>query len=509
MMLSSPMKRFISVILSAFLTFPAVFGQDALIRTFFPDPEKTYDTPILSLPDGMADHGRIMAWLEDRAGKDPHMTLEIVGSSTLGREIPLVRLSDGSHGKKLKVWFQGAIHGNEPAGAEGLFALIDRLREDPSVLSGVDLYILPIANMDGYLAGKRVSGSGLDLNRDQTKFADPMSAKLKEWFFRVSPDVAVDFHEYNPVRKELTAKGLTSYYDVLFLPTGHPSVPSVLRQAALDHLVTPARFALDGIGYSYYNYFTIDGSGEELALVMGARSPQSSSTSYSLSGAVSMLVEFRGIGLGRTALGRRVQAVETVAWSILEEIRLHPKAFRKAVEKARKEILRGKTPVTVAFHSKEVRQDVTFLDVKEVRKKILPGMLVRDALRCEADLVRPRPAAYVIEASEQKAIENLRTLGLDVEILEKPETLEVDSYEVVSCEEDPVLWEKIRRKSVRTRTFLQRKEFGPGTALVRVRQPHGAYAVAVLEPETENGFVHFRVIDAVEGKPLPVHRIKP
>ena len=509
MISSCPMKRFISVILSAFLIFPAVFGQDSLTRTFFPDPEQSYDTPVLSLPEGMADHGRIMAWLEDRAGKDPHMTLETVGTSTLGREVPLVRLSDGRPGNKLKVWFQGAIHGNEPAGAEGLFALIDRLREDPSVLSQADIYILPIANMDGYLAGKRVSGSGMDLNRDQTKFADPMSVKLKEWFFRVSPDVAVDFHEYNPVRKELSAMGLTSYYDVLFLPTGHPSVPSVLRQAALDHLVAPARSALDGIGYSYYNYFTINSSGEELALVMGARSPQSSSTSYSLSGAVSMLVEFRGIGLGRTALGRRTHAVETVAWSILEEIRSHPKAFRKAVEKARKEILRGKTPVTVAFHSKEVRQDVTFLDMKEGQKKVLPGMLVRDALQCEADLVRPRPAAYVIEASEQKAIENLRTLGLDVEILEHPETLEVESYEVLSCEEDPVLWERIHRKSVRTRTFPQRKEFGPGTALVRVRQPHGAYAVAVLEPETENGFVHFRVIDAVEGKPLPIHRIKP
>lgn len=483
-------------------------AQDVLTRTWFPDPAVSFDTPTLSLPADMADHARILAWLQDRAARDPHMSLEMAGTSTLGAAVPLVRFSDGGEGAKLKVWFQGAIHGNEPASAEGLFALMDLLRDDPSLLRNADVYILPIANMDGYLAGKRVSGSGFDLNRDQTKFADPMSALLKDLFFRVSPDVAVDFHEYNPVRKELTEKGLTSYYDVLFLPTGHPAVPASLRRAVLDDLVAPARKALDGLGYTYYNYFTINSEGPELALVMGARSPQSSSTSYSLSGAVSMLVEIRGIGLGRTALARRTLATRTVATAILQEIDRRPASFRKAVEKAHREILRGRTPVTAAFHSREVRQDVTFLNIKEERTQVLPDMLVRDALQPVADVVRTRPAAYVIEASQKKAIENLRTLGLDVEILAEPCEMEVESYQVTEYQEDPVLWEKIHRQTVRTHTFRQTRRFESGSAIVRVRQPRGAYAVAVLEPETENGFVHFRVIETTLGDVLPVHRLR-
>lgn len=482
-------------------------AQDDLTRTWFPDPDTAFATPTLSLPEGMASHAQILSWLEDRAARDPHMTLETAGTSTLGETVPLVHLSDGRGGNKLKVWFQGAIHGNEPASAEGLFALIDAVYADPSLLRHADLYILPVANMDGYLAGKRVSGSGYDLNRDQTKFADPMSGLLKSLFFRVSPDVAVDFHEYNPVRKELTERGLTSYYDVLFLATGHPAVPATLRQAVLDRLVAPSARALDAIGYTHFNYFTINSEGPELALVMGARSPQSSSTSYSLSGAVSMLVEIRGIGMGRTALARRTEATLTVATAILRDIDRHPGAFRKAVKKARKEVLKGRTPVTAAFHSQEVRQDVTFLDVAGSRPHVEPQMLVRDALQPVADVVRPRPAAYVIEASQTRAIENLRRLGVETEILSGPVEMEVESYEVTEYREDPVLWEKIHRQSVRTRTFRQRVRFEAGSAVVRVRQPHGASAVAVLEPETENGFVHFRVVEAAPGAILPIHRM--
>ena len=45
--------------------------------------------------------------------------------------------------------------------------------EGARLLERMDVYILPMANLDGYLANKRVSGDGYDLNRDQTKFADP------------------------------------------------------------------------------------------------------------------------------------------------------------------------------------------------------------------------------------------------------------------------------------------------------------------------------------------------
>jgi len=45
-----------------------------------------------------------------------------------------------------------------------------------------------------------------------------------------------------------------------------------------------------------------------------------------------------------------------------------------------------------------------------------------------------------------------------------------------------------------------------GTVIVKAAQENANFVVSVLEPEAENGFVAFRVIEASRGAVLPVHR---
>ena len=211
-----------------------------LQRKVYPNPEGvTFTTPTLTLSeDRFATYDEIIAWLTDRA-KDPRMSLSTIGMTTKGRAVPMYCLSNGKQGRKVKVWLQGAIHGNEPAAAEALFQLTDVIlgtEEGARLLDRLDIYILPMANLDGYLAGKRVSGDGYDLNRDQTKFADPQSVLIKKAFMAVDPDVAVDFHEFQPnrpVKVHADQPNAILYYDALFLPTGYPNVPQVLRDATI------------------------------------------------------------------------------------------------------------------------------------------------------------------------------------------------------------------------------------------------------------------------------------
>ena len=173
-----------------------------LQKKVYPNPEGiSFTTPTLSIDENrFASYEEVMAWLDVRA-QDPRMTLTKIGTTTKGREVPMYCLHNDTKGRKVKVWLQGAIHGNEPAAAEALFMLTDYILRTPEgarLLDRMDVYILPMANLDGYLANKRVSGDGYDLNRDQTKFADPQSVLIKRAFMQVNPDVAVDFHEFQP-----------------------------------------------------------------------------------------------------------------------------------------------------------------------------------------------------------------------------------------------------------------------------------------------------------------------
>ena len=485
-----------------------------LQRNVYPNPEGiTFTSPTLTLSeDRFATYDEIIAWLTDRA-KDPRMSLSTIGMTTKGRAVPMYCLSNGSQGRKVKVWLQGAIHGNEPAAAEALFQLTDeilRTDEGARLLDRLDIYILPMANLDGYLAGKRVSGDGYDLNRDQTKFADPQSVLIKKAFMAVDPDVAVDFHEFQPnrpVKVHSDEPNAILYYDALFLPTGYPNVPQVLRDATIRLYEEPCAAALDAAGYSHFEYFTISEQDGEMTLTLNARSPQSSSTSYALSGAISFFLEIRGIGLGRLSLERRTHVGLTVARTVLESSYTHSKEILRIVQKAQKQTVRRKDPVTVLFHSREKRMPVTFLDVEQAQPVVLENVRVLDAREPQTELVRTRPVAYVLDASEKRAVENLRTLGLHVEELKAPQRFRVESFRVTEREEAGKAWEKIHRVTVRTEVEAGEQEFPAGSYLVRLDQENANYAVSVLEPEAENGFVSFRVTEARTGETLPIYRI--
>jgi murein tripeptide amidase MpaA len=77
-----------------------------------------------------------------------------------GKKFPYVYLSnhantstvDGDE-KKLRVWIQGSVHGNEPAGDEATLALLGAMDANvtwaASFLKAMDIVILPRYNPDG------------------------------------------------------------------------------------------------------------------------------------------------------------------------------------------------------------------------------------------------------------------------------------------------------------------------------------------------------------------------
>ena len=60
----------------------------------------------------------------------------------------------------------GVIHGNEPLGEPLLESFIAHVRDQPSLLSGRRLVILPVVNPDGLERRTRVNANGVDLNRN-------------------------------------------------------------------------------------------------------------------------------------------------------------------------------------------------------------------------------------------------------------------------------------------------------------------------------------------------------
>lgn len=98
-------------------------------------------------------------------------------------------------GFKHKVFLEGSIHGNEPAGAEALAQFIESLAQNPSLYPDIAFEIVPIVNPWGWSHDIRYNRDGKDIHRDfatmSTQEAKIMSGYLKQNRY----DLFVDHHE--------------------------------------------------------------------------------------------------------------------------------------------------------------------------------------------------------------------------------------------------------------------------------------------------------------------------
>lgn len=79
-----------------------------------------------------------------------------------------------------RVGIFAGIHGDEPAGILGLMDFIRELDENPEIGRHYELYLYPVCNPGGYLAGTRTSLSGRDLNREFWQGSQEKEVQLLE-----------------------------------------------------------------------------------------------------------------------------------------------------------------------------------------------------------------------------------------------------------------------------------------------------------------------------------------
>ena len=143
-----------------------------ITQKFFSDLNELENiTPALQKKKGFTNYKELLEYIDNKIVQYPEIiSKKYIGESQKGYKIPMVYLSNKNNNKsKIKVWMQGGLHGNEPSSTESLLYLIHLILENNEykyLLDNIDLAILPMANIDGYLKNSRYAANGLDLNRD-------------------------------------------------------------------------------------------------------------------------------------------------------------------------------------------------------------------------------------------------------------------------------------------------------------------------------------------------------
>lgn len=258
----------------------------------------------------------------------------------------------------------------------------------------------------------------------------------------------------------------------------------------------------DAEGLTHHTYFTTKSNRGEIIFNIGGFSPRSSTNIMALRGAISMLMEVRGVGLGRTSYKRRVYTVYKLAESFARTTFEHEGQIRKAVD----ESAHYNGDVAVTFRSKAASgYPLTFIDMLACKEVTVP-VEARIAPESEVVLTRQRPVAYYLDANQNRAVEILQQYGVELERLASPETIELECYTVTKAVESHDLVAGILPLNVVTNTSNRTITLPAGSYRISMSQPLATLVTVLLEPESANGFVNYRVIDAAVNNTLGVYR---
>ena len=135
------------------------------------------------------------------------MKIESIGRTVQNRSIECWTLGSGPD----ITLILATIHGDEPAGTPLLKKFADHLVENPALLDGKKILLIPVANPDGHAASKRTNAHGVDLNRNYPAanysdrpnhghgaLSEPESRALYDLIRLVQPARVISFHQ--PIR---------------------------------------------------------------------------------------------------------------------------------------------------------------------------------------------------------------------------------------------------------------------------------------------------------------------
>ena len=83
-------------------------------------------TPALKKKKGFTNYQELLNYINEKVQNYPELvSSNFIGESQKGKKIPILHISKNSNYdiKKLRVWMQGGLHGNEPASTESLLYL--------------------------------------------------------------------------------------------------------------------------------------------------------------------------------------------------------------------------------------------------------------------------------------------------------------------------------------------------------------------------------------------------
>jgi hypothetical protein len=491
-----------------------VVNEPPAVAARFAEPDVRYSSP--GLRPGRTDfpsHAEVLAFLQGLAG--PRLQLEVLGPSQENRALVMAVLARGGRVDPglPTVMILAQQHGNEPAGGEAALALAAELAGPRSaLLERVNVLIVPRANPDGAERFVRTTRSGIDVNRDHLLLRTPEARALAAAAARYRPQVVLDLHEFTVAGRWVDKFNAMQRYDALLQAATVGNLDPGVGAFARGY-EEQLQQALGAQGLSHFAYHTTSPDPKDAVVSMGGVQPDTGRNTGGLRPAISLLIEGRGIGIGRAHLLRRVHTQVVAAMSVIETAATQGQRLIDTVRRAEADTAARacQGELVIAAQHSATRQTLVLVDAVTGADKPI-DVAWRAASPLDVQRTRPRPCGYLIAGDQQATLERLALLGARLQPVAQAARWQVEGYAITQeaggqrqdarGAVDDGADASIRMLQVRTEA--RSPVVAPGSVYVGLDQPLGALIAAALEPDSQSSYAANRLLELEDGKLLRV-----
>ena len=485
----------------------------AAVAARFPDPAVDYATPAFTdARSGFTTNAELQAVLRGlvRPGEAaglPGVTLLALGASQNGVPIEALlfsRVGDAAQRvTRPTVLLVGQQHGDEPAGSEALLVIAQELARGAlqPLLERINVIVLPRANPDGAQANRRVSANGVDVNRDHLLLKTPEAQALAQLVRDYQPAVVIDAHEYTVVGRYLEKFGTVQRFDAMLQYAMTANMPPFISKAAEEWFRLPALASLKEQGLTAEWYYTTSTDLQDKKISMGGTQPDTGRNVNGLKNAVSILIETRGVGIGRLHLKRRVHTHVTAMRSVLQSAHARAADLLKLRQFVDNDVSLQACRGEVVVEAAPTASEYTLLMLDPATGADKPLTVAWDsALELRPLKTRARPCGYWLAGDQMDAVARLRSLGVQVRRITENGVARGETYAETSREEGARL--DVRGTIADAAPLLRLQvqmvpaliDVPVGSFYVPLDQPLANLVVAALEPDTQNSYVANRIV---------------
>ena len=475
------------------------------------------------------DYADTIAFANKLAKASDKIVYKSFGKSGEGRDLPLLIVSEdkdftpekAKKSGKAIVFIQAGIHSGEIDGKDAGFALvrdiaITKTRAD--LLQNSIIIFVPIYNVDGHEMrspynrinqkgpdemGFRATSTNLNLNRDYMKADAPETrawlALWNEW----KPDFFIDCH---------VTDGADFQYNVTYEYAHFQEVSPEIKDwmdAHFDGKVVP-RVESEGNLLTHYVEF----AGREVTggIATFIATPRFATGYAPLRNRPGLLIETHSYKPYKS----RVRGTYDILRYTIEEINQSKESLFEANKKAVEETIeRGKTyeanekfPLRLEItpnskplefkgteYTKE-KSDISGAEAIRYGTKPLNITIPRyDEAKISASVAPP--LYYIVPPQWQNVIEVLQAHGIKFQRIEKPLTIEVESYRLTEPKFAPMSFESHNTVSYKINPIKETRTFPANSIIISTAQETGNVLIHLLEPDSQDSLAYWGFFSAI------------